>query len=100
MGTSALTLVDLVTDPVSGSSNLAGGAVVIPTTLFSDSVTCGVGGIAELPPLSQASPAEADAPPGHSRSSTPLYGAIVGWAAVLVVVLSAGAWYARRRWLR
>lgn len=45
-----------------------------------------VGGIAEL----------ADA----SGSSAPNYIALAGLAAVAVVVLTAGAWYVRRRWVR
>jgi hypothetical protein len=45
-----------------------------------------VGGVAELPEV--------------SGSSGPNYIALAGLAAAALVALSAGAWYARRRWLR
>lgn len=45
-----------------------------------------VGGMAELP----------DVP----ESSAPNYIALAGLAAAAVIVLTAGAWYARRRWSR
>ena len=45
-----------------------------------------VGGLAELPEV--------------SGSSGPNYIALAGLAAAALVALSAGAWYARRRWLR
>jgi len=45
-----------------------------------------VGGLAELPDVSD--------------SSSPNYIALAGVAAAALVALSAGAWYARRRWIR
>ena len=54
------------------------------------------GGIAEL--LVDASDSPASAAMG-SGSSSPPYAAIAGAAAAAALALSAGAWYARRRWL-
>ena len=48
-----------------------------------------VGGIAQLPDVASG-----------SGSSTGTYAALAGGLAALVVILSAGAWYARRRWSR
>ena len=48
-----------------------------------------VGGIAELPDVA-----------GDSGSSTGTYAALAGGLAAAVVALSAGAWYARRRWAK
>jgi protein-disulfide isomerase len=47
-----------------------------------------VGGIAELPDVA-----------GDSGSSGPSYFALAGLAAAALLALTAGAWYARRRWL-
>jgi hypothetical protein len=58
-----------------------------------------VGGVAELPPLAGISADQASGPadgPGWSAGDYALAGALA--AAVLAV--AAGAWYARRRWLR
>jgi len=52
-----------------------------------------VGGVAELPEAAQA-------PAGQSDSSDPPYAVFAGAAAAAIVTLTAGAWYARRRWLR
>jgi len=60
----------------------------------------GVGGVAELPPLAGTSAEEAGAPGGGSGWSSASYAALAGGLAAAAVVLSAGAWYARRRWLR
>ena len=63
-------------------------------------VHTGVGGIAELPPLAGASAEGAAAPAQGSGWSSANYAALVGGLAAAVVVLSAGGWYARRRWIR
>jgi len=52
-----------------------------------------VGGIAELPDVAPAQASWANPRAGS-------YGALAGGAAAVVVVLVAGAWYARRRWGR
>ena len=52
-----------------------------------------VGGIAELPDIAQA-------PASHSGPSTGTYAALAGGLAAAIVALGAGAWYARRRWVR
>jgi hypothetical protein len=59
-----------------------------------------VGGIAERPPLAGASAEEAGAPTQGSGSSAGTYAALAGGVAAAAVVLSAGAWYVRRRWIR
>jgi DMSO/TMAO reductase YedYZ molybdopterin-dependent catalytic subunit len=51
-----------------------------------------VGGIAELPDMAQGPAGQSDWP-GNCA-------ALAGAAAVAVVALTAGVWYARRRWLR
>jgi hypothetical protein len=70
-----------------------------PTPTPTDTPTPGpVGGIAELPPLAGISADQASGPadgPGWSAGDYALAG---GLAAAAVIV--AGAWYARRRWLR
>jgi subtilisin family serine protease len=63
-------------------------------------LSTGVGGIAELPPLAGASAEEAGAPAGGSGWSAGNYAALAGGLAAAAVVLSAGWWYAGRRWLR
>ena len=60
----------------------------------------GVGGIAELPDIAGASGEEAGTPAGGSGWSAGNYAALAGGLAAAVVALSAGAWYARRRWIR
>jgi hypothetical protein len=60
----------------------------------------GVGGIAELPALSGTSAGEAAAPAAGSGWSAGGYAALAGGVAAAAVALCAGAWYARRRWLR
>jgi hypothetical protein len=59
-----------------------------------------VGGIAELPGLAGTSAEQAAAPTEGSGWSSASYAALAGGLAAVLVVLSAGAWYARRRWLR
>jgi len=52
-----------------------------------------VGGIQELPNA-------AEIPTARSASSDLPYAALAGGLAAAVVAIAAGAWYARRRWLR
>jgi len=52
-----------------------------------------VGGIAELPDMAQA-------PAAQSASSESPYAALAGGLVAAALALTAGAWYARRRWLR
>jgi hypothetical protein len=59
-----------------------------------------VGGIAELPPLAGSSAEEAGATAGGSGWSSGGYAALAGGLAAAAVVIGAGGWYARRRWLR
>jgi len=58
-------------------------------------VVTGVGGIQNLPDIAESAAA---AESSGGSSSLP-YAAIAGAAVGLVVVLGAGGWYARRRWL-
>jgi len=55
-----------------------------------------VGGIADLPDVAGGAAAASTQPGG--ASSLP-YAAIAGASAAVLIVLGAGAWYARRRWL-
>lgn len=59
-----------------------------------------VGGIAEGPGLAGTSAEEAGTAAESSGWSSASYAALAGGLAAAVVVLSAGAWYARRRLLR
>ncbi|MGB6895779.1 MAG: prenyltransferase/squalene oxidase repeat-containing protein, partial [Dehalococcoidia bacterium] len=56
-----------------------------------------VGGIVEIPVSASDAPASAA---NASGSSSPPYAAIAGAAATAALALTAGGWYARRRWLR
>jgi hypothetical protein len=58
-----------------------------------------VGGIAELPDIAKGSTDKLESPADTSSPSAPPYVPLAGGAAALVA-LTAGAWYARRRWLR
>ena len=69
-------------------------------TSWSPGPVGGVGGIAELPEIPSASAENARMSTNGSRWSAGNYvGAAAGLAAA-VLALTAGAWYARRRWLR
>jgi hypothetical protein len=57
-----------------------------------------VGGIAEPPDIAKGSTDKVESPGDTSRPSAPPYIPLAGGAAALVA-LTAGAWYARRRWL-
>ena len=59
-----------------------------------------VGGIAELPDFAGMSAEEGGAPTEGSGWSAGSYAALAGGLAAAVLALTAGAWYARRRWLR
>jgi hypothetical protein len=56
----------------------------------------GVGGIQALPEVAASASSAADS----SDSSARIYGALAGGLAAAVVAITAGTWYARRRWLR
>ena len=58
-----------------------------------------VGGIAELPDVAQGPASEANLPADSSDSPTFPYSPVAGGVAA-VVILTAAAWYARRRWGR
>jgi putative hemolysin len=60
----------------------------------------GVGGIAELPPLTGASAEEAGVPSDGSGWSAGAYAALAGGLAAAASAIAGGGWYARRRWLR
>lgn len=80
-----------------------GQAVVDPDASEILTINCNeptpvaVGGIVQMQVGGSDSPASLA---GDSGSSSPLYAALAGAAAAAAVVLSAGALYARRRWLR
>jgi len=78
--------------PTSSGPITVGGQVVAPGE--SIQVTRAVGGIAELPDV------EPDAAVGEPGSSAPSTVALAGAAAGAGLLLAAGTWYARRRWLR
>jgi DMSO/TMAO reductase YedYZ molybdopterin-dependent catalytic subunit len=59
-----------------------------------------VGGIAELPDMAGVSAEQAGAPAGGFGWSAGNYAALAGGLLAATVAISAGAWYARRRWLR
>ncbi len=79
-GSAQGTLRLVVDEPPCDSGVLGWTATVSPPT------PAPVGGIAELPDVSD--------------SSAPNYLALAGLAAAALVALTAGGWYARRRWLR
>jgi len=59
-----------------------------------------VGGIAELPNIGAASPEEAGTPAEGSGWSAGGYAALAGGLAAAALLITAGTWYARRRWVR
>jgi hypothetical protein len=59
-----------------------------------------VGGVAELPNIGGASSQQAGAPSEGSGWSGGSYAALAGGLAVAAVLVAAGGWYARRRWVR
>jgi phage tail protein X len=65
-----------------------------------ESTGAAVGGIAELPEVAGGAGDQAAAPDNGSGWSAVNYAALAGGLAAAVVVLSAGAWYARRRFSR
>lgn len=56
----------------------------------------GVGGVAQLPAISESAGAQADSP----SSSAPTYAALAGACLLAVGAVAGGAWYARRRRVR
>jgi hypothetical protein len=74
----------------SAASNLVPNDTNSVTDVFVDPpLVDPVGGIAELPDVA-----------GDSGSSTGAYAGLAGGLAAAVLALTAGAWYARRRWIR
>jgi hypothetical protein len=61
----------------------------VPDLIFVSPTATSVGGVAELPDVAS-----------DSGSSTGTYAALAGALAAAFVALSAGAWFARRRWAR
>jgi hypothetical protein len=59
-----------------------------------------VGGMAELPDIGGASREEAGAWGDGSGWSAGIYAVLAGIRALAATTIAAGAWYARRRWLR
>jgi hypothetical protein len=74
--------------------------VATVTSTFHTPNPAPVGGIAEFPPLAGTSPEEAGTHPGGSGWSAGSYAALAGGLAAALLTISAGAWYARRRWVR
>lgn len=73
------------------------GQCLIETgVLYADLPGSVVGGMQGLPDVVQAPAGES----ASSGASGPPYAALAGGVAAAVVVLGAGAWYGRRRWLR
>jgi hypothetical protein len=77
--------------------NLANGTPLAGTGTV---VKMAVGGIAEGPGLTGTSAGELGASDGGSGWSAGAYAALAAGLAAVVVALSAGAWYARRRFSR
>ena len=102
-GSSTLHLQTPAQDPSFGSTTMALEGVIISTSLADATITCSdatpVGGIAELPPLGGASDEEARAPADGSGWSSGRYTALFG-GLVAAAIVTVGAWYARRRWVR
>jgi hypothetical protein len=72
-------------EPTTFNSAVADGPYATTWITSNAPMNAPVGGLAELPDVSD--------------SSSPSYIALAGLAAAALVALSAGAWYARRRWL-
>ena len=72
-------------EPTTFNSAVADGPYATTWITSNAAINAPVGGLAELPDVSD--------------SSSPSYIALAGLAAAALVALSAGAWYARRRWL-
>ena len=72
-------------EPTGFSPTVANGPYATTWITSNATINAPVGGLAELPDVSD--------------SSSPSYIALAGLAAAALVALGAGAWYARRRWL-
>jgi hypothetical protein len=68
--------------------------------LGTDFLSPPVGGIAELPALAETSAEPSGAPADEPGWSAGAYAALAAGLAATVLATIAGAWYARRRWLR
>jgi hypothetical protein len=87
-----------VEDLVTGLTNPIGGIALDLAPLAAP-----VGGIAELPDAAGSSIDKADSPASSPASSIGDYialAALAGLAGAALVTLTAGGWYARRRWIR
>ena len=97
---------DILQAPVGPASRVVTAAQLgLNATDNLDALKCltmptGVGGIAEFPDIAGASAEEAAAPAEGSGWSSASYAALAAGLAAAAVALSAGAWYARRRWLK
>jgi hypothetical protein len=83
--------------PSDGYDNLMFEPVAPITPTPTPTPPSAVGGIVELAVGQPDSPAS---PPEGSRSSAPPYAALTGGLAAAALALTAGPWYARRRWVR
>jgi hypothetical protein len=117
LGSSALHLQTLAQDPNFGSTTLALDIGILSTSLVDATINCSdatptptpmptatptqaaVGGIAELPALTSTSAGEATTSAGGSSWSSGRYTALFG-GLVAAAIVTVGAWYARRRWVR
>jgi len=117
LGSSTLHLQTLAEDPDFGSTTLAPDIGILSTSLADATITCSdatptptpmptatptqaaVGGIAELPPLAGTSAGEASTAARGSGWSSGRYTALLG-GLVAAAIVTVGAWYARRRWVR
>ncbi len=82
------------TNLVPGDTNEAGDVFVHDRGAIAP-----VGGIAELPDMGGAPGGDAAAPGSESGRSLGSYPALGGGLAAVALALTAGAWYAMRRWL-
>ena len=116
-GSSTLHLQTPAQDPSFGSTTMALEGVILSTSLADATINCSdatptptpmptatptqaaVGGIAELPALTGTSAGEATTSAGGSSWSSGRYTALFG-GLVAAAIVTVGAWYARRRWVR
>jgi hypothetical protein len=87
-----------VEELVTGLTNPIGGIALDLAPLAAP-----VGGIAELPDAAGSSIDKADSPASSPASSIGDYialAALAGLAGAALVTLTAGGWYARRRWIK
>jgi hypothetical protein len=85
--------ITLYVGDTSGCKVTGAGCSFNPTIRLLSAV--GVGGIQALPDTAESAPATAESSGGASSATY----AAIGGVAVALVVVGAGGWYARRRWL-